>query len=389
MRRAEPWEGCEDERSGRAHLSRVAEPGDRELGRRLQEEGVAAIMSALARGRAPEAWLARQATLTTTTATLVSSGARRGIRVVVPGDAEWPAGLDDLDGTPEGSPACLWARGRLPVGPSVAVVGARASTAYGEHVALDLGAGLAEQGWCVVSGAAYGVDAAAHRGSVLGGGTAPGQEPEPGSCPGVAVLACGVDVVHPVGNAVLVEQLEGAGGGVAAELPPGVRPSKWRFLARNRLIAAMTVGTVVVEAAQRSGALRTARVAADLGRYVAAVPGPVTSGASAGTHALVRDGMATLVTGVGHVVELLGPMGTGLAESGEPFTRDEVDDVAARVLDRLRPGPRPRGVTLEGLVAATGCGFDHVSRALARLEVAGGVHRDADGWRRGAGTGPR
>ena len=388
MSGARPWAGCEDERSARAHLSRVVEPGDRALGRWLQDAGPLGTVAALARGRAPATWLARQATLTTPTAALLASGSRRGIRVVVPGDGEWPSGLDDLERTPEGSPACLWVRGRLPEGPSVAVVGSRSSTAYGEHVALDLASGLADQGWCVVSGAAYGVDAAAHRGSVLGCGAAPGEQPEPGSCPGVAVLACGADVVHPRGNATLVEQLLGAGGGVVAELPPGVRPSKWRFLARNRLIAAMSVGTVVVEAAERSGALRTARVAADLGRYVAAVPGPVTSSASAGTHALVRDGLATLVTGPRQVVELLAPMGTGLLGRGEAPLPDEVDDVAARVLDCLgrRPGSRP---ALEALVAATGCGFDQVSRALARLEVAGEVHRDLDGWRRGAGTRPR
>lgn len=373
MRSAEPWAGCADERSARAHLSRVVEPGDKEVGRWLEDRGVAATMAALAAGTAPEAWLVRQATLGTATPDLVATAARRGIRVVVPGDQEWPRGLDDLALAGAGTPACLWARGRLPEAPSVAVVGSRACTAYGEHVALDLGAGLAERGWCVVSGAAYGVDAAAHRGSLHGGGS------------GVAVLACGVDVVHPVGNAALVERLLEAGGGVVAELPPGVRPTRWRFLARNRLIAAMSAGTVVVEAASRSGALRTARVAAELGRYVAAVPGPVTSASSVGAHDLVHEGMATLVTSVGQVVELLGPLdGDGSASQPLP---DETDEVGARVLDSL-PGTS-RGVGLEQLVAATGCGVELVSRALGRLELTGDAHRSADGWRRGTGTGRR
>lgn len=383
------WVGCDDERSARAHLSRVVEPGDAALSRWLEREGWQSTLAALRSGRAPDAWLARQATLTTSTGSLLAATATRRIRCVVPGDEEWPLGLDDLDTVGAVTPACLWVRGRLPTAGSVAVVGSRACTPYGQHVAADLACGLVERGWCVVSGAAYGIDAAAHGGAVggpggggddAGAGSPTGEEQ---ACPSVAVLACGVDTVHPVGNTRLVDRILEAGGAAVSELPPGARPTKWRFLSRNRLIAAMSVGTVVVEAAGRSGALRTLRDAEALGRYVAAVPGPVTSMASAGPHSMIREGRAVCITTVDELLELVGPMGAWGDTGPAPFVQDAVDEVGSRVLDCLSTRALGSGADLEALVAATGADPQTVSRALARLALEGEVRSTTQGWRRG------
>ncbi|MFC7471104.1 DNA-processing protein DprA [Actinomadura keratinilytica] len=192
-----------------------------------------------------------------------------GARFVCPGDVEWPAQLDDLG---DARPLGLWVRGtpslRFWALRSVALVGARACTDYGAHAAGLLGAGLAERGWVVVSGGAYGIDGAAHRATLGAGGAT------------VAVLACGVDSPYPRGHAQLIARIAEQGL-VVSELPPGDHPTPSRFVLRNRVIAALTRGTVVVEAAHRSGALSTARAALRLGRAVMGVPGPVTSGLSA------------------------------------------------------------------------------------------------------------
>ena len=179
---------------------------------------------------------------------------------------------------------------------AVAVVGARACTVYGEHVAGDLAAGLGDRGWTVVSGGAYGIDAAAHRGSLAV------------DAPTVAVLACGVDVAYPAAHDGLLRSVR-AMGVVVSELPPGARPTRRRFLDRNRVIAALGRGTVVVEAALRSGALNTAGHADELSRTVMAVPGPVTSAASAGCHELLRARGAALVTDAADVLDLVGRPG--------------------------------------------------------------------------------
>ena len=182
---------------------------------------------------------------------------------------------------------------------AVAIVGSRAATAYGAHVATEIAASLSGQGWTVVSGAAYGIDAAAHHGALVAGGAT------------VAVLACGVDHAYPRGHADLLASIA-AHGAVISEYPPGQLPQRRRFLARNRLIAALTAGTVVVEAGLRSGALNAARHARELGRPVMAVPGPVTSSASGGCHQLIRDGQATCVTCAADVITDVSPA-TGAA----------------------------------------------------------------------------
>jgi DNA processing protein len=247
------------------------------------------------------------------------------------------------------------------------VVGARACTSYGEHVAAELGAGLGERGWTVVSGAAFGIDVAAHRGALAGnGGT-------------VAVLACGVDIVYPSAHGRLLRAVRAAGA-VVSELPPGARPTKSRFLARNRLIAGLARGTVVVEAAMRSGARNTAGHADDLSRPVMAVPGPVTSPMSAGCHELMRLG-ASLVTDTADVVALVGALGDDAAPErrGEARPHDGLDEAALRVLDAL---PSRQYAGPASIARVAGLDLATVLPALALLSGRGLARSRADTWRR-------
>jgi DNA processing protein len=250
---------------------------------------------------------------------------------------------------------------------SVSVVGARASTAYGEHVAGDLASGMAGRGFVVVSGLAYGIDGTAHR-AALGAGAS------------VAVVAGGVDRAYPRGHDGLMGELVRAGA-VISEVPPGSAPTRSRFLQRNRLIAAITAGTVVVEAAVRSGALSTARAAAGLGRPVGAVPGPVTSSSSAGCHALVRDGRAVLVTDAAEVADLVGRIGDDAAPvpAGERGPLDGLDEITLRVADAL---PVRAGRPLDRLCVVSGLDPASVQVALSRLSLLGLAERHAHGWRR-------
>ena len=222
-----------------------------------------------------------------------------GIHLITPEDAEWPRALDDLGAH---APVCLWVRGDAAVlarpGPTAAIVGARAATGYGEDIAAEFAEELAGRGITVVSGAAYGIDGAAHRGALAAGGTT------------VALLAGGVDRPYPVGHSDLIDRIARTGA-VVGEVPCGTAPTKWRFLQRNRLIAALGTATVIVEAGRRSGSLNTAGHAADLGRPIGAVPGPVTSGSSAGCHRLLREYDARCVTTADEVAGLLGIGGAG------------------------------------------------------------------------------
>jgi len=396
--RHDPADGCEDDRLARAHLSRVVEPGDRALPAEDDPDGRRVLVDSLRRGGGPEVWRARHARLEEPTAAFVDRAARVGVELLVPADPRWPDGLRDLTELPVragpdgGAPVCLWVRGTLPPArlapPAAAVVGARACSAYGEHVAQDLAAGLVARGWSVVSGAAYGIDAAAHRGALA--------LAEDAVTPTVAVLAGGADRASPAGHDQLLRRTVEQGGAVVSEVPPGTRPAAYRFLLRNRLIAAWALGVVVVEASHRSGALNTARTALDLSRHVASVPGPVTSVMSVGTNRLLRDG-AACVTDADDVVELMGRMGlfavtgggrgTGRPAGGGPPDPAGPDEVAAalgpettRVWQEL--GAR-RSRDVDDLVVAAGLGHRLVARSLAALELAGVAVRGADGWRRG------
>lgn len=293
---------------------------------------------------------------------------RTGLRILVPGDEQWPAGLDDLDSPPW----CLWVRGDGDLAAlcarSVAVVGARAATAYGMSVARQLAGGLAAKGFTIVSGAAFGIDAAAHQGALVAGGRS------------VAVLAGGADRAYPVAHTGLLEELA-ADGLVVSESPPGAAPFKKRFLSRNRLIAAMTGGTVVVEAGLRSGSLNTAGHAVGLGRPVAAVPGPVTSSMSAGVNELIRGKVAELVTDAEEVAELIGPMGEHLLvpKRGPDRPEDGLRGAARTVFDVL---PRVRPASVDRLIVTAGLAPAEVFAALGELERSGLAQRRDTGWRR-------
>ncbi|GHG43710.1 DNA processing protein DprA [Flavimobilis marinus] len=329
----------------------------------LVERGVVAPAAAPALVRGVDRWRPRLAVLDPARELRVL--ARLGGRVVLPGSPGWPAGLDDLGAE---APFCLWVRGRSVDAGGAAIVGARASTEYGNQVASDLATGLADRGVVVVSGGAYGIDAAAHRGALAAGGAS------------VAVLAGGVDRLYPAGNARLLEALCDAGA-VTSEVPPGSVPSRVRFLQRNRLIAALTVATVVVEAAWRSGALSTAGRAAELLRPVGAVPGPVTSAASAGCHRLLREQGAVCVTDAAEVAELVGAAGEHLpaARPDEHRPGDGLAERERRVFEAL---PLRRGAGTAALSRAAGLGTQDTMAAAGTLELAGLAVRDLDGWRR-------
>lgn len=307
-----------------------------------------------------------------------------GARLLVPGDPGWPAwSLEPLDrprgrrrggsgGVPTAlRPLGLWWRG--PADPdrvsarSVAVVGTRAPTSYGRAVTADLSAGVSAEGFTVVSGGAFGVDAAAHRAALGSGGCT------------VAVLAGGVDRLYPRGNDGLLREVA-EHGAVISEQPPGTGVTRYRFLDRNRLIAALTRATVVVEAAARSGALSTAAWAAALDRPVGAVPGPVTSVASVGCHLLVRDRGAVLIGRAADVVELAGAMGENSPPPGAPDSPwDGVDDVTRRVLEAL---PVSGGAEPAHIAASAGVPPTTTRAVLGQLMSRGVAVRGPKGWRR-------
>jgi len=201
------------------------------------------------------------------------------VRHVPRGHRDWPPQLEHL----HLPPPALWITGpRPPAWPAVAVVGARDATAGGLEIARRLGGDLAAAGIPVISGMALGIDAAAHRGALEAGGHT------------VAVLGCGIDVCYPSRHRDLRDRIAETGA-VLTEEPPGTQPAGWRFPRRNRIIAALATAVVVVEAGQRSGALSTARHAADLGREIFAVPGSPLSDRSAGANELLRDGATPLL----------------------------------------------------------------------------------------------
>ncbi|MGF1663280.1 MAG: DNA-processing protein DprA [Kineosporiaceae bacterium] len=391
------------ERLARAHLSRVVEPGDRALVPLLAEHGPVALATRLRAGAVPDRWAVRARCLEMPTARMVSLAAGRGIRVVVPEDPDWPAGLSDLDHV-AGGVACLWVRGRTPPSADrgVAVVGSRDASPYGEATAGRLGADLASSGRTVVSGAALGIDGAAHRGALTGVGPA-GTPASPGPpnagawVPTVAVLGCGLDRAYPSSHAGLLDRIVSAGGAVVAELPPGSSPYPWRFPARNRVIAALSRGVVVVEAGSRSGAVGTARAADDLSRLVMAVPGPAHAPRSAGCHELLRSG-ADLVTSVADVLSLVGPLTS--EPPAPPVDRNGPPDgtvpAAAGSAVGTAPGPAGRvrrclaagrDRTLDEVAAMAGLDPADTRSALLDLEVAGLARRGVGGWRRAADTG--
>jgi DNA processing protein len=392
----------------RAALTYLAEPTDRWLGQLLQVHGAVAMLDAiksgqplgtiglvgsaaaqgtgpgLSRGRAREAvksamerWRTRLPELPSPEQVLAFR--ESGIRLVCPGDPEWPGQLADLG---DDQPYALWLRGsadlRFSCLRSVAIVGSRAATAYGSYVAAEFAASVAARGLAVVSGGAFGIDAAAHRGALGADGVT------------VAVLACGVDMAYPTAHTELFDAIA-AQGVLVSEWPPGRHVSRLRFLVRNRVIAALSTGTLVVEASQRSGAVNTARHARDLRRRLMAVPGPVTSDLSAGCHQVIREWAGTLVTSAAEVVEHLSPVGELLAAEPGPvvqlasrrqaptvFPRDLLDLESAKVLDAM---PRRGGIGTVRVAQRAGLAPAATATLLGELATGGFVERCDDGWR--------
>jgi DNA processing protein len=294
---------------------------------------------------------------------------RDGIRLVIPGDAEWPSQLDVLG---QARPWALWVRGhadlRYACLRSVSVVGTRAATGYGSYVCGEMAVSLADAGWTIVSGGAFGIDGCAHRGAIAVAGIT------------VAVLPCGVDLAYPQAHHELFRSIREQGA-IVSEWPPGRMPTKPGFLVRNRVIAALSRGTVVVEAALRSGALNTARHACDQGRPLMAVPGPVTSAQSAGCHEAIREWGAVCVTGARDVMELLefsGDEPPPGQRRGPVLARDLLGPVDTQVLEAVpaRTGRGPARIAI-----AAGVDFDTVMRCLGGLAAAGFVERCERGWR--------
>jgi len=360
-----PAGALSDESYARAALTYLAEPADQWLNGLISAHGARRTLEAIKEGRLPEPigdfpipqfiqrtlqrsierWRVRLDELPTPDEMIAFRTS--GIRLTCPGDPEWPEQLADLG---LDQPYALWLRGtadlRFNCLRSVAVVGSRAATAYGSYVAAEFAASVAARGWAVVSGGAFGVDASAHRGALGADGVT------------VAVLACGVDVPYPVGHTELFEAVA-AQGVIVSEWPPGRTVSRLRFLVRNRVIAALATGTLVVEAGERSGAVNTARHARDLGRRLMAVPGPVTSDQSAGCHRIIREWQGTLVTTAAEVIEHLSPIGAISESTNVPAV---TDPASSAPVDSAPVGSAP---AVTGPASSAPVGSPSASLALA------------------------
>jgi DNA processing protein len=368
----------EAERLARVTLSRVGEPGHPRLAEAVHELGACTVLASL-RDDPEQGELA--ADLAERLASVdpeqeLSKAAEAGLRFVVPEDPEWPASLDDLSAAQHlhhrgGVPIGLWCRGPMRLDEacqqSVAVVGSRSATSYGAQVAGDIAATLAREQWTTVSGAAFGIDHAAHRGALAVRG------------PTVAVLACGADRAYPAAHTGLIRYIADVGL-VVSEAAPGCAPTRIRFLARNRLIAALSRGTVVVEAAVRSGALNTASWTSGLGRVLMGVPGPVTSAPSAGVHQLVRARDALLVTSGEEVLEAVAPIGSfTLSDPRAPeHPRDRLGHRERQVLDAV---PKIAGASSTSIAETAGIAPTRTKEALLVLHRAGLVEHALGRWR--------
>jgi DNA processing protein len=389
------------DRFARATWTGIAEPGDRTAGLVVAALGAAdALDAVVARWPAPQ-WAAAvhrsgvdgvpesefqqaierwQPRLKSATALLaVRQAARYGARLLVPDADGWPVGMADLG---LHAPLALWMRGTdaalAALDTSIAIVGARSATNYGEQVTMEVSAGLVDRGYAIVSGAAYGIDGMAHRAALASRGIT------------AAFLAGGVDRFYPSGHDALLTRIV-EHGAVLSELPCGQPPTKWRFLQRNRLIAAASQATVVVEAGWRSGSLNTAGHAAEMGRPIGAVPGPVNSSASVGCHRLIRDYNATLVTSADDVAELLNSDSRSGERAG--VSRAEAADARAssaspeqtRLLDAISVSA-PRQV--QDIAARAGLSIAAVQSLIGALEVEGRVVERERGWVKKRPDGP-
>ncbi|PPK63986.1 DNA-processing protein DprA [Actinokineospora auranticolor] len=362
----------------RAFLMRVAEAPGVALGALVERVGPVAAAARVRGGDVPSG--VRDETSAREGVELAEADLARaaevGARLVVPEDPEWPswpllclANARNRGLRWAGPPLGLWVRGAVSLDEvlqrSVAIVGARAATPYGETVAAEFAYDLVQAGAAIVSGAAFGIDSAAHRGALAAGGTT------------IAVLACGVDISYPTAHTTLLQRIAETGA-VVSEYPPGTSPARFRFLVRNRLIAALAQGTVVVEAGARSGARNTASSAAALGKPLLAVPGPVNSTMSQGCHDLLRSGTAQVATSSATVLEAIGAIGELASPENAPERpSDRLGDAAVRVLDALSPR-EPRLV--DAISRDSGVPLDRVRALLPELELMGLTRSGEEGW---------
>jgi DNA processing protein len=361
------------DRRARIMLSCAMDGGDLAVADLVQNQGAEGAWAKIIEGALGEPAAERASRVAMEVVERVAKAAE--MRFIVPGDDEWPDGLDDLRHAESiqrrgGVPLGLWLRGPGQLAHlmqrSVAIVGSRAATAYGNGIATDLGADLVEQGVTVVSGGAFGIDVAAHRGALAAGG------------PTVCVLANGVDMAYPPAHVAIFESLA-KDQLLVSELPPGAHPTRVRFLARNRLIAAMSRGTVVVEAALRSGARNTASWALGCGRPLMAVPGSVYSRASSAPHLMIRNGQAVLVTSAAEVLELISDMGEAMLplSHGQSRATDALTETQLAVFEAI---PARRRVSVGDIALAAGVSVPTCLSALTALEAAGLVEGDERGW---------
>ena len=381
-------------RAAVAALLRIGEPGDELLKRLVDEIGPSAVLelvTAVGDGRTSAAEAA--ASLATIIHTDPVSGqigeafdrwavrgecaagardldsvARLGGRLVIPSDDEWPTPLSDLG---PAAPLGLWVRGNArldaALARSVSIVGARAASNYGTKCASDLAWDLAARGISVVSGGAFGIDAAAHRAAIARDATT------------IAFMAGGVDRFYPAANSELFEQVLERGA-IVSETAPGMTPMRHRFLLRNRLIAAASLVTVIVEAGWRSGALNTARHALELSRVVAAFPGSVYSASSTGTHRLIRLHEAELVTSCDDVLELIDDEEPSLFDTHNRHAEDPIDDLDEREKICLNTLSATKALDVGTVAGRAGLTVANTLSALAVLELAGLSIRRDSGW---------
>lgn len=310
-----------DERTARVILAVASEPADSVTGRMVRMVGATETVARVVADEPPpgpdgDTWQRRLAPRINVEQIrrVLADTERHGLRVLIPGDEEWPAGVDALG---DRTPVVLWAKGDTsllgaPMWDRVTVTGARAATGYGEHVAMELAHAAVSDTRQIVSGGAYGIDGMAHRATLASGGST------------IAVMAGGLDRLYPAGHTELLARV-GRDGLLLSELPPGAAPTKWRFMQRGRLLAALSGAVVVAEAGYRSGALHTAAQAVELRRPVGAVPGPITSAASAGCHRLLHDGLASVITGYDDIRALLDGMRDGAERAVRRSSGPEID----------------------------------------------------------------
>lgn len=363
-----------------AWLSRAFEPGHLGLWAYIEQYGAIEVAAQVHHNDAPRA-LTRAAGRRAQhdqAMTDLERSATQGIRLITPSSTEWPTAVvrTMARATAAGAervvpPLAMWVQGQpltelLPQ--AVSIVGARAATAYGSYVAREIAGGCACRGYTIISGGAFGIDQAAHTAAIAARGNT------------IAVLAGGIDQLYPRANADLLRQIA-TQGALVSEFPLGSENFKHRFLTRNRLVAGLTLGTVVVEAGARSGARATAARCRDLGLPLMAVPGPVTSASSTGCLDLLREEGTIAVGTAAHVLEAIGAIGDDLVAPGRGAQTpvDALEPHKSRILDAV---PLRGGRGIEEIAIAAAAEISHTLATLAELELRGFVECSLGQWRR-------